>query len=257
MKMQDNEFDKLFSSKLNNFEVEPSADVWERVSLELNTDKRKKILVPILGIAATILVLVVSGILFIHQKTNNGYQRKSETAKTILPLHIQPAMTSIAKLTVSNSQYAKRNHKALTNNKYLAKALKYIPVKSAQIIVDSLPAKTGRQSFIASLQQRQQNETKAVVPDERTQIAIRQPIEKTTTLISTPGLVATEIPTVAKQDVITAKSKHKIRSLGDLINVVVAKVDKRKDKIIEFTDTDDESNITGVNLGIIKFKKDQ
>jgi hypothetical protein len=41
------------------------------------------------------------------------------------------------------------------------------------------------------------------------------------------------------------------------LNVVIAAVDKRKDKVIEFSNTDgDESSITGINLGIIKIKKE-
>jgi hypothetical protein len=52
--------------------------------------------------------------------------------------------------------------------------------------------------------------------------------------------------------------KRRIRSFGDLINVVVSKVDKRKDKLIEFSSKDDdESLVTGINLGIIRVKKEE
>jgi len=56
------------------------------------------------------------------------------------------------------------------------------------------------------------------------------------------------------------KVKHKrIRSIGDVVNLVMAKVDKREDKLIQFTDSDDgdESNVTGINLGIINLKKEK
>jgi hypothetical protein len=46
--------------------------------------------------------------------------------------------------------------------------------------------------------------------------------------------------------------------LGGLINALIAKVDRRQDKLIEFSDSDDddaESNVTGLNLGLIKIKK--
>jgi hypothetical protein len=50
--------------------------------------------------------------------------------------------------------------------------------------------------------------------------------------------------------------KHGIRNFGDIVNLVVAKVDKRKDKVIEFSDDDEDgSSITGINLGVIKVKK--
>ena len=52
--------------------------------------------------------------------------------------------------------------------------------------------------------------------------------------------------------------KHRIRSLGDVLNVVIAAVDKREDKFIEFSNTDeDDATITGLNLGIIKVKKEK
>jgi hypothetical protein len=45
--------------------------------------------------------------------------------------------------------------------------------------------------------------------------------------------------------------------LGGIINTIVAAVDKRDDKLIEFTDNDDDdgSRVTAVNLGIFKIKK--
>ncbi len=55
----------------------------------------------------------------------------------------------------------------------------------------------------------------------------------------------------------TPVKKHRVRTFGDMLNVVIAAVDKRKDKVIEFSNTDgDESSITGINLGIIKIKKE-
>jgi hypothetical protein len=48
--------------------------------------------------------------------------------------------------------------------------------------------------------------------------------------------------------------RQKIRSLGDLVNRVVAKVDPREEKIIQFTDNDEGTEVSGINLGLIKFK---
>ena len=48
------------------------------------------------------------------------------------------------------------------------------------------------------------------------------------------------------------------QALGGLINLVIAKVDKREDKIIEFDESDeDESNLTALNLGILKIKRNK
>jgi hypothetical protein len=61
----------------------------------------------------------------------------------------------------------------------------------------------------------------------------------------------------ALKDNATAKKK-KIRSLGDLFNVMIAKVDKRPNKIIQFENDDEDEGdfgVAGVNLGPIQVKK--
>jgi hypothetical protein len=67
MDMQDKEFDKLFSSKLEGLEIEPSAKVWKGINGELSGNKRKS-LIPFLSIAASIIVLIAAGVLFIPKK---------------------------------------------------------------------------------------------------------------------------------------------------------------------------------------------
>jgi hypothetical protein len=47
-----------------------------------------------------------------------------------------------------------------------------------------------------------------------------------------------------------------IRNMGDLINYVVDKVDKREEKFIQFkTDEDDNSSLIGLNIGMFKFSQ--
>jgi hypothetical protein len=53
--------DKLFKEQFKNFEVTPSDTVWENIEAELNTDKRKRRVIPIwwtfAGVAATLLLM--------------------------------------------------------------------------------------------------------------------------------------------------------------------------------------------------------
>jgi hypothetical protein len=46
----------------------------------------------------------------------------------------------------------------------------------------------------------------------------------------------------------------RIRSIASLVNFVIAKVDKREDKLIEFKDGVEGSEVSGINLGLIKIK---
>ena len=98
--------------------------------------------------------------------------------------------------------------------------------------------------------------SKPVVPEQVIQLTVRSSIDN---LQGGPQL-ADNTPvqgkTLVGNDNAVVKRKHKIHSFGDLVNLVVDKVDKRKDKVLEFTDDGDgDSNLTGVNLGIVKIKK--
>jgi len=68
MDMQDKEFDKLFNQKFEDFEVEPSPWVWDNIAGELDGKKAKRTIMPWLSIAATVLVLITAGVLFLKQK---------------------------------------------------------------------------------------------------------------------------------------------------------------------------------------------
>jgi len=267
MKMQDNEFDKLFSSKLADLEMEPSEKVWPGIAGELRGSKRRKILVPLLGIAASIIVLVTAGILFVPKKTIviSKHPVKLEMAKTTHPVNNAAPL----KEDVKQEDSAKEKLQIITREpKPINRMAKVNPIKEIKtervdnttpaVKKEQQPVKTEEQT-LASVPQK--TDVKQVVPGNETALSVKQaPVEETSGFTTKPTLAINTLPVPEKQNTVAAvKPKHRIRSFGDLINVVVAKVDKRKDKIIEFTATDDgdESTLTGVNLGIIKIKKDQ
>jgi hypothetical protein len=256
MDMQDKEFDKLFHSKLDNFEVQPSPVVWEGVARQLNAGKRKRILAPILSIAASIIILLAAGILFIPKKENVSSRQpvKNKNSKSSIAVNgMQTGKKDTVKLL--------KNHYAVNRVVHLqpAKTNSYIAVKYVGAVADTLnDAKVDEQPVLASAIQKQQEIVKPDVPDVATQLTTVQPVDEAQSFITKPALTAVQLPAADKQDTAPVKRKHNIRSFGDLINVVVAKVDKRQDKFIEFTDTDDdEATITGINLGILKIKKDK
>lgn len=119
---------------------------------------------------------------------------------------------------------------------------------STQVLAQTKP-ETGQQELQNNQFAQARN---AVVPDASISL---KPQPETEILIKQPEK-AQVLATVNT----TGKAKHKrIRSIGDVVNLVMAKVDKREDKLIQFTDSDDgdESNVTGINLGIINLKKEK
>ena len=264
--MQDDEIDDLFRSKLDGFEMKPSANVWHGVTAELQPLKNKGVLVSFLSIAASILVLITAGILFIPQKGGVIIKHSDSTRATkthsadslVAKANNNPAKNALIVTTIGNNALIPIN-KVGSNNK--AGTTKVI--QGENIVVTEKKETAVRpveQSEIASVTLKT-NSKDVVLPGNETKRVPKQPIEETTMGFATkPLLVADQMPAQNEPEVgPELKPKHKIHTLGDLINVVVAKVDKRKDKVIEFTtrDDEDEATVTGVNLGIIKFKKEK
>ena len=242
--MQDNELDHLFHSNLEGFEMEPSAKVWQNIDAELQTGKRWKIiLMPFLSVAASIIVLITAGILFISRKTplvkNNPPVKKTAVVAAIVKPQV--TQTAIAANPVNQSNRIRSVKKNI--------AVRQQPVANTTISQPS-PVTPPVQLVIADVPQKHDDNVQNVKIDTA---VIAQTIPSVQTI--KPATIASNIPAAAPATKPAGK-KHRIHSFGDMMNVVIAAVDKRKDKFIEFSDTDDdESTITGVNLGIVALKK--
>lgn len=247
MDMQDKEFDKIFNEKFEGFEVEPSAMVWNNIAAELDGKKAKVVRLPWLSIAATVLVALGAGIFFLQKGNSNTDQPKQnklvanrvEPAKQITP--VQPVETVSVKPADAVAA----------------------PVNHAHNIIASItdkPAPANNTSEpVGKTTEPVKNEspqlTAVVIDPESTHL-------NTATLPDVTLTPKMDSPPVAEKPVmaVQAVKKRGIHNLGGLINALVAKVDKREDKLIEFSDSDDDdtgSDLTGVNLGLIKIKKQQ
>src|SRR5690606_10382894 len=60
-----------------------------------------------------------------------------------------------------------------------------------------------------------------------------------------------------EDDLVQDKKQSRVKSLGGLINRVIAQVDKREDKLLAFDEVGEESNLVSMNLGIVKFKRNK
>lgn len=259
--MQDKEFDDLFHAKLDGFEMEPSAQVWENIDAELN-GKRKKSIFPFLSIAASVILLIAAAILFIPKKeiVKPGHSNKNGLAHTqAIPPVVKPhAEAPVVAPVIKNTQTENTteiNRVAVVHQPVKKETL---PAKTSeqpeQAVQKQEPVKDNNEQLIAAVPEIKQPEvTNPVVPGPETQLTTKtNAVEAVTTK---PVLASTEVPAVQQTKTVKRRGIH---SFGDLVNIVVAKVDKRKDKVIEFTDTDDdESTITAVNMGPIKIKKDK
>lgn len=253
--MQDKEFDEIFNSKFEDFEAEPSPMVWDNIADELDGKKSKGTVLPWLSIAATIVVLLTAGALFLRKDKPAAGNKPTK----LVAVHIKPAIDKEDNQNAGPINHAKPLEKiAVAANHQRKNSLpvhKVIEPVTNKINKSDNNAQQGKtdedQRLIAAIPDASIVNTKPVLPDVKL-------IPKATGIVAQ---AVTERPIVmasAGTDETEPAKKHGIRSLGGLINVLIAKVDKRQDKLIEFSDSDDddtESNVTGVNLGVIKIKK--
>jgi hypothetical protein len=69
------------------------------------------------------------------------------------------------------------------------------------------------------------------------------------------GIYAEETALTSAEPSATKHAKKRIRSLSDLVNFVVAKVDDREEKVLETSSNEAILSLTSLNVGPIKFKK--
>jgi hypothetical protein len=242
MNMQDKEFDQLFRSKLENYETEPSAGVWDNI--QKSTDFHRKTPKNHWKIAASLLILLSAGVYLISRigtadtapvkiVVNRNVKVIKPDATSQAVEVTKPHLENTAKLTAKNSYKRKEKHFQPTPKAIIEPQFAEQPALTLN--------KPARDSF--------------VVPDK--QIPLMAKVQLADNVPFKANLLADQHKFANTAVAGMPARKHHIRSLGDLINVVVSKVDKRKDKIIEFSSPadEDETTVSGLNLGFIKIKK--
>ncbi len=259
MKTSDKELDDLFASKLHNFEVEPTANLWQNISKELDRKPKRKSIIPGLRIAAGILVVLSVGLLFLRKNETVKNNLPKKTAKVVLQ-KIDSTLNQITNLGDKKSMLL-----LSAKNKVIKEALPKKSKSKFDIIKTGITQKP--EIELVSTQTFAQNKLEAepaisqnnpiqsriaLVPDVSVSLKPQPEMEVPKKTIVKPFMLATENNTIKVK-------RKRIRNIGDVVNLVISKVDKREDKLIEFSDSDngDESNITGINLGIISIKKEK
>jgi lipopolysaccharide export LptBFGC system permease protein LptF len=258
MKMQDNEMDDLFRSKLDDFETQPSPRIWEHIEAELDNTRKRKVWISILSIAASIIMLFSIVVILIPfnkgerksngvvYSTNNRYQNNLNTAP-IIDKHLKE-QTIVKVQEPKNIKGGRILKNTNYNNITIITREKITPET-----INNRDSTRVSQDELTIAYSNKVSKMNNVVPDSNTKfinvpsILVNNNLELNASKINQPDNHVTNKPIKAP--------KAKIRNLGGLINALVAKVDKRKDKFIEFTETDEGSNITALNLGVFKIKK--
>jgi hypothetical protein len=260
MKMQDKEFDQLFNAKFADFEVEPTEGLWNKIATEIPGNKeiataKKRSLSPFIQIAAGLIVVLAAGLLFMPSTPKVALHGNYDAANQPKEVsHPQVAADTYGDLVSDPVQTSPQQ-----TAEGVSQPVKIIAVKNIEKVtapVDTI-----------------QNTIAEVKPEIVAKPEYREPLLKTPIvsnavayIIPKEDLASKPVKAIAVADVPQQKTttevvkKKKIRSLGDLLNVVIAKVDKRDNKAIVFGNSGDEDDdgllsVTGVNIGPIKVKK--
>jgi len=260
MKVSDKDFDQLFSSKLGDMELEPSANVWGNIASKLDgkKDEEVKAGLPFMKIAAGIVLLMAVGLFFIRPEHQTIALRpvfkateNNQGSRVIAP--VQPSVPYTESAVIAETEAPVKHQQSKTTVEHSVN----VAAKSIDTAQTSTP-------YIAAVNQKPDNriieqvqttqaQKSSLVPDNINGISVTKsmnvlPVKNTNPVMASANITK---PEPAK--------KHRIHSLGDLLNVVIAKVDKREDKLIEFTNTsdDDSFTVTGLNLGLLKAKKEK
>lgn len=258
MAMQDKDFDKLFNQKFEDFEVEPSIACWNNIEAELDGKKATRSIIPWISIAAAILVIATAGVLFLKGDTQTGHDNKNNKLvlnpiKPVAPVKVEVEEANQAQTVVTARPATVRTTLAIRHqvSRMAPGAKSIIPVAVTPADIIEHDPSINEQAIIASVPNPASTKPAAILPDVQLTPRIIQDEG------SNPALITANSST-ERQDIEPVKRRG-LHSFGGLINAVVAKLDKRDDKFIEFSDGDDgddnATKVTGVNLGVIKIKK--
>lgn len=242
--MSDEEIDEMFRQKLQSYEDTPSAQVWTNITRELHPAKRLKSNASRIWMAAASLILFASMVLIFLPGKPPVRLQASQTAEPE-PIVIREAPRP----------KAKKLHEP--KSILFLERLASMRIESDKHVKDYRERGKAISENIAHIAQIQQTEiqptsiTTAINQAEEPKVVIAEEISVAKT---SPRVVLALAEQEYENPIV---HKEKIKSLGDIVNFVVRQVDPRKEKIIEFTNHDEGSSVSSINLGLLKIKTKQ
>lgn len=243
--IQDKDFDQLFKDRFEDAEIAPSRDLWS--SIESEIEPKKKRIIPIYWLsAAAILIIATVGIMVYQQQDVAPKQYANNVATNMNPVIVKP---QVKDSLVSNTELTKDVAKALPAHVKPSTTLVQTAVKQN--------AKPIEKQKIISIPDIQKQET-MIAKVEEPKKDIKTKIEEAVFKTKEETVLAANLNEVIADEVIDSSypaERKGIRNVGDVVNLIVNTMDKRKDKVIQFRTDDDDSSISVVNIGPFRIGK--
>lgn len=248
-RISDKELDKLFQQRFEDAEYQPSGDVWGKIAATMDQKGKVKRSFPVFWMAAASVVVVIgAGLWFYRPVEVIKLQGESQEMVQSTPESpISDLGTGAAALDPHQPEI-----KGFDFSKLASSEAKFNTPEEVTL-PEKAPEVTPRQDVIASTNSRR-NISEAVQPRKEVKVP-RYTGDQSQLDVTQADMIASA--DIVKEDIV-AEPEHvapkRIRSVGSLVNFVISKVDRREDKIIEFKDGDEGSEVSGINLGLIKLK---
>jgi hypothetical protein len=248
--IQDKDLDQLFKDRFEHASLEPSADLWGKINKEISP-KKVKVLPAYWMAAAAIVVALTAGLLFINPPAGQqpGAQQQNVTAlKPKLKVKSIPAPGARLDSLNSTAQVAV----VATKRQPVVSGKKSILKVEHKAITEKLI--TEPKKDLIAMQPKAADDHLTIKKQE---VKLENAIAVNPEAIKKEDLVFANVaPDVPIDQVINENEnveKKGIKNIGDLVNYVVDKVDKREQKFLKFeTDSDENSSLVAINIGFIK-----
>jgi len=234
--MQDKEFDEMFKNLFEGAAIEPSEGLWTEISGKLDKPAyQKKGIYLWVSVAAAAAVILVCGLIF----SSDEKIRLQSAVATVNTENAAGAITG--QVDVRQSQQAE------------------VPSQSVPLVIAPGLSDEEKKGFTGKLQADTADvrdihkiamEPAALASQLAIPAVLSQEQEELTVIASTQTNRPDTTGAMYGQ-----QERKGIRNVGDLVNFVVGKVDKRENKIVEFDTDDDNSSLVSLNLGIVRFNR--
>ncbi|WP_029284019.1 hypothetical protein [Pedobacter sp. R20-19] len=244
--IQDKDFDQLFKNAFEDAEITPSRNLWS--SIESEIVPKKKRIVPLYWLSAAAVLLIAAVGLLVYQ------QQEVKPKQFANHVELQKAKPIIETSPVSDSSKTittpvRKVDQVLPSTTQHVEAIAKTAVKEK---VRSL----GSQKQVTAPEMQKQEIMIAKVEEPKKDIKAK--IDEAILQSKDETVLASNANTISIDEVVGepdhAENKG-IRNVGDVVNLIVNKMDKRKDKLIQFRTDDDDSSISSINIGPFRIGK--
>ena len=243
--IQDKDLDKLFKDRFENLEVQPSAGSWKKITDTMDKPLKKRKAYPFWMAAASVVLLATAALLIYKPVEVIRLQGKANTqisSNVGDQLKNEPQDLNENNIGVKVSGLIDKEPSSLKANR-LSRKLKTRYVREIPSVVK--PEKRTSKDLITN---------DILIAKNNEKVPVKRTEDKVLTKIYEPVYSAQieerDLEMVSAEEI----SRPRIKSVGGLVNFVISRVDKREDKIIEFKDGEEGSEISGINIGLLKFK---